>query len=107
MKTTISNLHNAGSKNEEQAKKAGTGKLVKIVLVSFVLSWMTIMSANASTVASASSLDCYHGGYGHVFFRPGCFSGCFGFGCWGYHRYHGGHDYYGDHGGYGYHGDHH
>jgi hypothetical protein len=97
MKTPISDLHKAGRKGEEKSKKTGTCKLVKIVLVSFVLSWMTIMSANAATVSNSSSLDPHHGGYGHVFFRPGCF-GCCGFGGWGYHRYYGGHGYYGDHG---------
>jgi hypothetical protein len=108
MKTTISNLHNAGSKGEEKSKKAVTGKFFKFILVSIALSCITIMSSNAATVSATGSLDHHHGGYGHVFFSPGCFFPCcFGFGCWGYHRYHGGHDYYGDHGGYGYHGDHH
>ncbi len=107
MKTTINNLHNAGSKVEETSKKPGTSKVIKIVLVAFVLSCMTIMSSNAATVSAASPLDYHHGGHGHVFFGPGClFPCCFGFGCWGYHRYHGGHDFYGDHGGYGYHGGH-
>jgi hypothetical protein len=86
MKTKIICLHSAGINDEESIKSRKTSKLVKFVLVTFMLIWMTIMSSCAAIVPPRGPLGYHHGGYGHACFR----SGCCGFGGWGYHRYYGG-----------------
>lgn len=100
MKTSISHLHTAKSKEEDTPRKVKTGKLVKFVLVAFMLAWITMMSSCAVMISPAGPMGYHHGGYGHVCFRPGC---C-GFGGWG--GYHGDHGYHGGHGGHGDHGNH-
>ena len=45
MKTSINALHIRKGNDEEVSKKTGTSKLIKLVLVIFTLSWISLMSS--------------------------------------------------------------
>ncbi len=66
MKTSIKTLHHSKSNDKVNVRKAGTNNFIKLVLVIFALSWMSLMSAcMVSFDVPFHEGHYWHGGYGH------------------------------------------